>query len=217
MYPSSSDEVEKWKRYTIVVAIGVLVIGLIVGGLVGYYAGYNLGYGYGYQSGSGFAEQIHTELDTFKENTNNLVLVFGDCSWAIDTARATAFLLDEHASIYCLMGSRVSENIKNTGQARQRYFADKTVSLLDKAYESASKIQTDNNDAIAKLELLKSKIMALKNLATEMRVIAYKDDITDEDVDRAFAIVNTMEEYNGDVYNIVRSLLDILSQEAMEK
>ena len=141
MYPSSSDEVVKWKRYTIVVAVAFIIIGLLIGGLIGYNIGYNYGYNIGYQIEFSPTKQLYTASETFKENINNLVLAFGYRSWALDTAKSTAYLLDAHDSIYSLVGDRPPGSIKDTIQARQRYFADKTVSLLDDAYERVSMIQ----------------------------------------------------------------------------
>ncbi len=202
---SDLDEVKKWKRYTIVVAVGFVIIGLLIG--------YAVGYIYGLKHGS----QMYLDLNTFTDNINKVFLADYSCMEALDTARATAFLIDIHGYIYETSKGQLSENNIRLMQIRQRYFADRTVTLLDTAYESVNEIKSSSEKVYAKLEVLKSKIQELKNLASELRTIAYKDYITLDDRDRAMAIIKNMERYSDDIHDIAKEVMDILYHETIEK
>ncbi len=145
------------------------------------------------------------------ETTAFIAEAVSDTLAAIDTARATVFLLDAHATIQTLTES--SSNVFTTMYSRQKYFADRTIGLLDIAYEFVGKAKVENRDVAAKIDLLKSKITELKQLASQLRVIAYKQELTRSDIDKAFAILNSMEKYRDEISKLGLEILeDMMSQ-----
>ena len=49
------------------------------------------------------------DLNTFTDNLHNLFIADYSCMEAVDTARATAFLLDAHGYIHSILGGELSE------------------------------------------------------------------------------------------------------------
>ncbi len=65
----------------------------------------------------------------------------------------------------------------------------RTLSLLDMAYKKVNEIKIENQEITAKIELLKTKIAELKQLAIQLKAIAYKDNLTNTDIDTVMSIV----------------------------
>ncbi len=106
----------------------VFVILLIAAGIAGALIGYSIGYIQGYDKGTTSTAKVYEEPST-------LVLIYGLCDHAIDSARAVVFLLDAHGSVQSLvtilpdtMSSINTDHIFTTFHLRQTYFAENSIS-----------------------------------------------------------------------------------------
>lgn len=193
--------VQDWKKVTSKdIVTGILVFLIFVSWGIGYYMGISEG------------EKNLNEFSNFTDQIENIVLISSDVSNAIDTAKATAILIDEHAYIYSAV-SGISKYNKEIFFERQKEFADRTIYLLDKAYEEVAKLAFNSADGKAKQSLLQSKIEELKELAVELRSIAYKQYVTEDDSSRAIAIANNMISIAKDISGLCRELIDITAKE----
>ena len=191
---SSLDQLNKYK------IVGALILVAVVWFAIGFYVGEESAYEQGTVCGD--------DVITFM---NDLTLVFSNVMHAVDTARATYYFIDEHSAITEVItsfGDEVPTGLKRLMLHRQIYFANRTVHLLDLALKNSMELKPVGKVSESDLKLLQNKITEMKQLAVQLRTIAYKSELTEEDVNNANAIVRNMEDLSDDIYSLTRQLLD---------
>lgn len=129
-----------------------------------------------------------------------------DVFTAVITARATAEFIDEHSFILSLS---INPDVKDSLYKRRAWYADRTIDMLDSAYEKLNELDANDGNAKAKIILLRSKLEEMRRLATDLRSIAYKTHLSSDDVDRAISISKNMFELGEDVHEIITQLIKI--------
>jgi hypothetical protein len=162
-------------------------------------------------SGVIFATLAHEQKNPINEISfiNDLILVTSNAMNSVDTARATYYFIDEHAAIegvYKVFGRSLPVDLRSTLLHRRTYFADKTVDMLDSSLKIVNNLKPIGKVSQANLELLKNKLTEMEQLAIQLRTIAYKQHLTDNDVNEAQAIVRNMESLAEDIYKLEKNI-----------
>lgn len=189
-------------RNKLIGIIVVIVLTGIAGGLIGYYAGVI----------KGIHESTNIGLN-YIESSNNIELLADTdilCSEAPDFALATTDMIWAHLWFDSLGASK---DVIDDIYASQKYFAYKTYTMLDLAYQWASEVKVNNKDIQAKVDLLKTKISEMKQLASELKTIAYKYDLSNSDYDQAWSIYKNMRDRSDDIHNLAKEIINEMLNE----
>ena len=161
-----------------------------------------LGFGY-------FMGEEKSRVNSALEYMDEVMEIYMASDHALDTARATYMFLDYHASLQAL--TLLNPDLQDVMYRRQTFFAERTVNMLDLALEKADGLKPSHSVSKTDILLLQNKVNNLHQLAIQLRTIAYKNHITEDDVDHARAIVNNMESLTGDIHQITLKIINEVS------